>query len=204
MWFYKFCKVFTMAFYNLFYPHKVIGKENLPKDKNYIFICNHYGKIDIIVVSELFKRRPYFLAKKEMMKGKLMSKIMRAYGLIPVDRGRADIAALKECFAGLKKGENLIIFPEGTRNKHSEELLKLNGGASMIAFKSGVQIVPAVMYKHFKMFKKNYLYIGKPFDYSDYKGQKLTSELSEKLVEIMRLKMEECRKDVKEIVEGKN
>ncbi len=196
MWFYYFCKFFAMIFYNIVYPHKVIGKENLPKDKNFILVSNHYGKIDILVISALFKRRPYFLAKKELMENKFWGKVFKHYGLIPVDRSKADIVALKQCFTVLKNGENLAIFPEGTRNKLNDDLQELKGGASLIALKAGVSVVPVMMYKRFRPFRKNYLKIGKPFDYDEFKGRKATAEVVEETEKIMKEKMISCRKEL--------
>ena len=190
---YKISRFLVMIFYNIFYPHKIYGRKNMPKDENFILVSNHYAKIDAVVVSNYFKRRPYFLAKKELMKNKFVTWLFRKYGMIPVDRSKADFAAMKECFGVLKNGENLIIFPEGTRNRTDDELHDVKGGASMIAFKAGVKIVPSVMESRFKMFHKNYAYIGEPFDYSEFAGKKLNSETLAELEKKLTEKLEECR-----------
>ena len=190
---YKISKFFAMVFYKLFYPHKIYGKENIPKDENFILVSNHYAKIDIVVVSEFLKKRPYFLGKKELTKNKFAAKIMTRYGLIPIDRDKADVNAIKECFAVLKRGDNLIIFPEGTRNKRDDELKELKGGASLIALKAKVKVVPFAMMTRFKMFRKNYGCIGKPFDFSEYYGQRADSELIKKLEEKMFSEIDNCR-----------
>ena len=187
-----------MIFYWIFYPHKIYGKENMPKKGNFIMVCNHFAKVDILVLSALFKRRPYFLAKKELMNGKITGKIFRRYGLIPIDREKADFAAMKECFSVLKKGENLVIFIEGTRNKENDELQQVKGGASMIAFKAGVPILPVMMHSRFKMFRKNYAIIGKPFDFSAHAGEKLNAELTETLTEEVKDRMLVCQNELGE------
>ena len=135
------------------------------------------------------------------MEGKFWGKVLKHYGLIPVDRSKADILALKQCFTVLKQGENLAIFPEGTRNKVNDELQELKGGASLIALKAGVPVVPVMMYKRFRPFRRNFVRIGKQFDYEEFKGQKATAEVVEATEKIMREKMIECREELVEIVE---
>ncbi|MBO4262566.1 MAG: 1-acyl-sn-glycerol-3-phosphate acyltransferase [Clostridia bacterium] len=203
MWFYYFCKFFAMIFYGIFYPHKIYGKENMPKDDNFILVCNHYAKIDILVVSALFKKRPYFLAKKQLMDGKFTGRLLRRYGLIPIDREKVDFNAMKECFAVLKRGDNLCIFPEGTRNREDDELKELKGGAGMIALKAGVPIVPVMMLSRFMPFHKNYAIIGKPIDFGELKGQKANAEVIADTEKIIREKMLECHSDLKRLAGGR-
>ena len=199
---YKLLRFFGLPIYWLLYPRKIIGRENLPENENFILVSNHFSMIDIVVVSELFKKRPYMLGKKELMKHKLIGKLLLAYGLIPIDREGVDIEALKKCFTVLKEGSSLVIFPEGTRNKTEGELQKIKGGASMIAVKAKVNIVPVAMRSKFRIFRKNYLAVGKPIDFSEYYGRKLDSELIETLDKIVYDAIEQCREETFKI-EGK-
>ncbi len=143
------------------------------------------------------------MGKKELVKNKFSAKFFKYLGIIPVDRENADIGAIKQCFTALKNGENLIIFPEGTRNKNDRELMEIKGGAGVIAYRSGVKVVPFVMYSRFRMFHKNYAYVGEPFDYSELKGQRLDSPLEECLKEKMTVKLKECQEKLDEIVKAK-
>ncbi len=201
--FYKLIRIIGLPLFYLFYPHKIYGKENLPKDGNCVYVCNHYAKIDVAVVYELFKKRPNILGKKELTKNKFLGCILKKLGLIPIDRDGADINALKQCFSVLKTGGNLIIFPEGTRNKEGGAVREIKGGASMIAFKAKVKIVPIGMKSRFKMFKRGYAAIGKPFDFSDYYGKKLDAEVMRELDERIRVEIEDCRAAATELSEKK-
>ena len=172
---------------------RVKGLENLPKDENYMIVSNHLGIIDCFAIAILFKQKIYFMAKKELFNKKLKAKFIRWLGGIPVDREKLDITTIKECFKVIKAGDRLVVFPEGTRNKtHDQDLLPLKGGANLIAFKTGVKIVPLAMAKKYKIFRKNHMYIGEPFDYSAYAGQKLTAELNEEFIEDMRIRLLDC------------
>ena len=199
---YKLIRIIGLPLYHLFYPHKTFGKENIPKDENCIFVCNHYAKIDIVVVYEFFKKCPHILGKKELTKNKFFGNILKKIGLIPIDRTGVGLDALKQCFSVLKSGGNLIIFPEGTRNK-GEELQEIKGGTGMIAFKAKAKIVPMAMKKRYRLFRKNYLAIGKPFDFSDKYGEKLDAALIKELDDRIYNEINACRQTAIELSEKK-
>ena len=192
--FHKICRRIVFPFFKLFYRVKIKGLENLPKDKSFIIVSNHLGMVDCFALASLFKQKVYFMAKKELFDKKGKAKFIRWLGGIPVDREKLDITTIKECFKTIKNGDVLIVFPEGTRNRKVEEidLLPLKGGASLIAFKTGVQIVPVGMAKKYKIFRKNHICIGKAYDYSNYQGQKLSAELTEELTEDMANRIKDC------------
>lgn len=192
--FHKICRRIVFPFFKLFYRVKIKGLENLPKDKSFIIVSNHLGMVDCFALASLFKQKVYFMAKKELFNKKGKAKFIRWLGGIPVDREKLDITTIKECFKTIKNGDVLIVFPEGTRNRNVEEidLLPLKGGASLIAFKTGVQIVPVGMAKKYKIFRKNHICIGKAYDYSNYQGRKLSAELTEELTEDMANRIKDC------------
>ena len=192
--FHKICRRIVFPFFKLFYRVKIKGIENLPKDKSFIIVSNHLGMVDCFALASLFKQKVYFMAKKELFNKKGKAKFIRWLGGIPVDREKLDITTIKECFKTIKNGDVLIVFPEGTRNRKADEidLLPLKGGASLIAFKSGVQIVPVGMAKKYRIFRKNHICIGEAYDYSDYQGQKLSAELTEELTEDMANRIKDC------------
>ncbi|MBE5742918.1 MAG: 1-acyl-sn-glycerol-3-phosphate acyltransferase [Clostridiales bacterium] len=195
--FYTFLRRIVMPFFRLIYRPKIKGLENLPEGSKYIIISNHLGKVDCFAIVSLFKEKIFFMAKKEWFDNKFKNKFFRWLGGIPVDRESADVTSIKNCFAVLKKGSRLVVFPEGTRNRANDcTLLPIKGGAGLIAFKAKVQVVPLVMKNRFRPFRKNYMYIGKPFDFSQYEGLKLSSELNEQLTNKMSDSLKECMDNV--------
>ena len=126
----------------LFYPIKVFGKENITHEGNVVVICNHLCKVDVPYVGYLFKGKTFYLAKKEWFKNKFLSWAFTQMGGIPVDREKADLESTKKALGVLKSGKRLCIFPEGTRNKNSTEIMPLHGGAGMFAFKTKAKIIP--------------------------------------------------------------
>ncbi len=78
--------------------------------------------------------------------------------------------------------------------------MDIKGGAALIAYKAKVPVVPVVMLSRYRKFHKNYLMIGKPFDFSSFSAEHAGSDLNEKLREFMLEKMTKTREELKKIV----
>ena len=147
----------------IFFPTKIIGKKKLPK-RPYIIVSNHTSNFDCIVLDIRLGKKLYFMAKKELFKPKIKGFFIKHLGGYKVDRGGADLGAIKTSFKLLKKKKILAIFPEGTRNKARDidGLLSVHNGAIVIAQKADVPIVPVVIEKRPKIFRRNRIVIGDP------------------------------------------
>lgn len=186
---FKFLLTLATPFYKLVYRPKIFGKEKIPKNSPYILACNHYGKIDALVVVMLVGKRVGIMAKKEWFDTKFKSKLFHFLGAIPVDREKADFKSIKTCLGLLKDGKPLVIFPEGTRNKVDNQLQEIRDGVNLLAYKADVPIIPVGMNERFKMFGKNYAVVGDSYKI-EREGNKFTSELSEKSNALLREKMQ--------------
>ena len=104
------------------------------------------------------------MAKESLFKG-LHGFLFEQIGLIKVYRTKSNPLAVVEAEEILKRGETVGIFPEGTRNKTNDELLKFRKGAVAIAKKTNSKIVPFAIRGKYKMFKKELeIEFGKPID----------------------------------------
>ncbi len=84
-----------------------------------------------------------------------------------------------------------MLFPEGTRNKSgSKEMFKFKDGAVVFALKTGSPIIPMVQYRPPKIFRRNYVLIGKPMYLEKYSGMRTSSVKCDNIVE-------NCRGDLK-------
>ena len=131
------------------------------------------------------------------MKGKFVGKLLASFGGIPIDRDNVDIRSLMNFIKLLKNGNNLVIFPEGTRNKTgSTDMLPFKGGSMLFAVKSKKAILPLVVYKKARLFRKNYLMIGKPFELSDFYDKQMTEDVISVLEKQVRDRMVELQKEL--------
>lgn len=182
---YWFAYIITWIFVRILCPCKVIGKENVRKKSPAIIISNHLSNFDPFYIGEYLPEKKYFLAKKELFTNKFKSWLFRSIGMISIDRKSNDLTAIKNSLKVLKNGKKLIMFPEGTRNKLDEELKQIKNGAAMIAIKARVPIIPVHIEKRGKLFRKNKMTIGKPFELNEFYDQKLTAEILSKAGEII-------------------
>lgn len=186
MSFYSFIRPFGELWVKTCHPYEIIGKERLPEDGNLVVICNHLGLADVPMVATMFKGKTYFMAKKEWFDKKARAKLFTSLGAIPVDREHADMESIKKCLKVLKSDGRLCVFPEGTRNKSgTTEIMPFHGGAGILAFKTKAKVLPLCIFEKPRTFKKNYIYVGETFDFSEFQGKLSGAELNDALTEKM-------------------
>ena len=175
-------------FFAVVYRVKVIGTENIPKDKKQplIYCGNHrtYKDPPLIVVTA--KRHVRFLAKEELKKNPLFAFLGVVFGGIYVKRDSKDVSALKTTLKALKNGESIALFPEGTRNG-IEKGEKAKDGAAFFAVRTGARVIPVGISGGEKPFKQMTIRYGKPMDFSNRSKDELDEITEEIMEEIIKL-----------------
>jgi 1-acyl-sn-glycerol-3-phosphate acyltransferase len=119
--------------------------DDIPKDGPVILAANHVSNADAVILgawlTERLGRRIHWLGKKEMFDWPVVGYIARNGGIIPVDRGAADVEAFRVARRVLDAGSVLMVFPEGTRSP-TGELQPPKDGLSMLALRTNATIVP--------------------------------------------------------------
>lgn len=124
---------------------KVENGELLWNDKRgRVLVMNHVSAIDpvITVVSGWFHGvtiRPVY--KSEFDANDLFRWFWSRVGAIPINRGTADMSAVRKCKAALERGECVLIYPEGTRVR-DDEPHEIHGGFALIAQLADVPVQP--------------------------------------------------------------
>ncbi len=114
-------------------------------DKGAVIICNHTSMAEVIaIVSHLWKsgRRVRPIFKSEFNSTGIVKWAFSRAGGIPVERGTADIKSLRRAQHALQRGEDILIFPEGTRIRTDDQPVELHGGFAVIASMGKAPIVP--------------------------------------------------------------
>lgn len=161
---YTIAKGACKLFYSLIYKIEVLGEENIPKTGGAIICPNHRSNHDAVLITVSLKRKLSFLGKEELFKFRPLGYLLKSVGVIPIKRGSGDIGAVKKSIEVLKDGKILTVFPEGTRNKTEEKLLEFKSGASLIAYKAEVPIVPCAIVGSYRPFSKIKIIFAKPMD----------------------------------------
>ncbi len=176
---------FMMIFYYIpVFRIQSVHKERVPKEGAYIICANHINMLDALAVVCSNKRKVRFVCKHSMFKNKWFAWALKSADTIPIDRDKNDIEAMKRIIKGLKNGDLLGIFPEGTR-KGMEKNLKAKNGAAFFALKGGVKVIPLGIQGSFKPFTKVRLVYGEPLDFSEYYGKEKDKEALDKVTDII-------------------
>lgn len=144
-----FIKSVLYAFTKLYFPWTCDGpspyRPTPEGERGRVFICNHASMLDpvILVVKAMGTGctvRPLY--KGEFESSKFVTWFFARAGAMPVKRESADLRAIKRSVNALKRGENILIFPEGMRVWDPDARPEIFGGFALIAQMAGADIVP--------------------------------------------------------------
>ncbi|MEQ8240328.1 MAG: lysophospholipid acyltransferase family protein [Cyclobacteriaceae bacterium] len=125
---------------------EVSGTENLSKKESYVFVANHLSYVDIPALFRAIPKGLHFVAKKEIRLVPFIGWYMIATGMIFVDRSNKQkaVASLDRAGKLIKKGKDVLMFPEGTRSK-TGEVGVFKKGPFMLAAKADIAVVPVAV-----------------------------------------------------------
>lgn len=122
---------------------KITGRENLDPKGNYIYISNHESDYDIPAIYASIPVNLYFIAKKELKKIPFLGWAMQAVGMIFIDRSNREkaVRSMKEAGEIIRRGKNVLSFPEGTRSR-TGKIARFKKGTFILARENNLNIVP--------------------------------------------------------------
>ena len=133
-------------FLKLYFRLKGEGFENLP-DGPFILAPNHQSFFDGLFVAVFLKnklmKKTYFYAKEKHINNKLIKFIADRNNVIVMDLSDLK-TSLQKMAEVLKRGKNIIIFPEGTRT-HTGELGDFKKTFAILSRELNVPIVPVAI-----------------------------------------------------------
>ena len=181
-------KIFLLPLLYAFLIREDRAEVKLTKDTSYIFAANHNSHIDEFVlmppvVLRTAKVTHFFADRKHWFEGKLPFRFLAwRFQAIPIDRGKGSAeAALKRGVELLEKGDNVIIYPEGTRGE-GIHLTRGKVGVAKLALWSGRPVVPVGVWGTHRIMPKGVHFprvrrivrirVGKPMTFGEYRGRK--------------------------------
>lgn len=175
--------------FRLIVPVRVHGRKNLRNVKGgAVVACNHFSNLDPMILKVVLFFNSFtnkFLGKVEVNKFKPVGWILSCFGIIYIDRSKIDRKAMREVDCSLKKGQKVVIFPEGTRNKTgSTDMQAVKSGTVFFAKKADVPIIPIRINKKPRIFRLTHIYIGDAYRVGDA-GELSTAEEVGRLEEKM-------------------
>lgn len=122
------------------------GGETFPRG-GFIAVSNHISDADPLAFIHFLIDHgvyPAILGKRELLTVPVVGRLLRAIGVIPVDRGTVGAKlALEAATQALEAGTCVVIYPEGTHT-FDPDLWPMTAktGAARLALRSGAPVVP--------------------------------------------------------------
>jgi len=152
----------------------VTGRENVVSPP-YLVMCNHQSALDIYALIVALPFQFKWVAKRELFFIPFVGWVMKRAGYISLDRKRPReaIKAIDDAAQKIRRGMNIIIFPEGTRSQDGT-LLPFKKGVFSLALRARVPIAPVGISGSSRLQPKGsfipkqkgviYIRIGKPIE----------------------------------------
>ncbi|EYT47911.1 lysophospholipid acyltransferase family protein [Brachybacterium muris] len=123
------------------------GAEHLQRPGGAVVCGNHLGPFDAFAYGHLLHAAgvaPRFLAKESLFRIPVLGTLIRRTGQIPVLRGTSrSTDALDAARAALRRGEMIMVFPEGTYSRDPDSWpMQARLGAARLALDTQVPLIP--------------------------------------------------------------
>jgi len=159
---------------------KVSGMENVPATGAVILCANHISNLDPPVLAAPLNRKVYFMAKVELFKIPVFSRLITYYGAFPVKRGGVSKQSIRKALELLEEQKVVCIFPEGTRRGGTGKK-----GAASLALRSGAVVIPVHLKGSYRLFRPFHVIYGKPVDLSEFADDESPDRLDRATEKIM-------------------
>ena len=127
---------------------KVKGVENIPAKGNIIIAANHSSYLDPIAIGAVIPRQIKWIVRKDVYDVWWLRSLFASTGMI---RENGSVGKAVDL---LGKGENVGVFPEGSRSPDGR-LGAGKRGVAIMALKSGAPVIPCAVKGAFKAYPRN-------------------------------------------------
>jgi len=180
---------------------KVEGAEHMIQEGEggTIIAANHQSFLDPPLVAAATRGQIHFLARDTLFKG-VFGKLIKAVNAVPINQNGADLASLKMIIGEVKKGNRVLVFPEGTRTEDGE-MKSAAAGIGMIVAKSKALVQPVYIDGAFEAWPRDKkrpkqhpvtITFGERLDFSDI-GRIKTKEQYQEIADTIMKKIAELR-----------
>lgn len=128
----------------LAYRVRFWGQNNIPATGAVLVVSNHQSHLDPPIVGIGCTRYMNFVARETLFRFGPFGWLLRSLGAMPIDRDGIGLSGIKEALKRLKRGEMVLIFPEGTRTIDGE-IGPFRPGFTTLAVRAKAAILPVAV-----------------------------------------------------------
>ena len=166
----------TSQYFGVFLFHaRCYDRHWIPGKGGGLILSSHQSHFDPVLIGVTFNERLNYLARRTLFNNRIFGAIISLLDAIELDRDRSGLAGLKETLQRLRRGEKVLIFPEGTRSS-SGQLAPLKPGFISVAKRSKVPLIPVAITGAFEALPRGSkipvrnpirLVVGKPIEFDE-------------------------------------
>ena len=123
---------------------RVEGQEHVPTAGAVLLASTHQSHADSLAIGTAVPRPAHFLGDRRLMSWPLVGRRLPSLGMVPLNRGEGDHAAMDVVAALLARSACIVIYPEGSRSRDGR-VHRLRSGLSRIAAVTQVPVVPVAV-----------------------------------------------------------
>lgn len=139
----------------LLFRMRAWGVEHVPRRGGVVVASNHQSFLDPPLVGVAVARPLHYLARRSLFVPGF-GRLLRALNAFPVERGEADLRAIRQAIRLVRDGAALALFPEGTRTADGQ-VHAFKPGFALVAARGGVPIVPVAVHGAFEAWPRTRL-----------------------------------------------
>jgi 1-acyl-sn-glycerol-3-phosphate acyltransferase len=141
LWGYEAVKVLCQLGGVLGFGIRVFGRNHAPRSGAALVCSNHQSHFDPVLIGLSLESRLNYLARRTLFDVPVLRPVMEYFDAIPIDREGPALGGIKETLKRLKRDEQVLIFPEGTRTRDGE-VAPLKPGFTTLARRAEAPILP--------------------------------------------------------------
>lgn len=124
------------------------GLENIPQDSPVILAPNHQSFLDGLFIADVLKNRTltktYFFAKEKNIRSRISRFFARNSNVLVLNINKDLKLTLQRIASVIRKGNNMVIFPEGARSRDGN-VMSFKKAFAIISKELNVPVVPVVI-----------------------------------------------------------
>jgi 1-acyl-sn-glycerol-3-phosphate acyltransferase len=196
---YSFLRMLVQIAAVLLFGVRHSGRKNIPSEGGVLVVPNHQSHLDPPLVGMGCQRHMNYLARKTLFDFTPFAWLIKSINAIPIDREGFGIAGIKESLRRLKRGEMVLIFPEGTRTPDGQ-VKQFRPGFTSLAVRSRAAILPVGIAGAFQCWPKTRtfprpgkirVHYGRPILPQEYEGLN-----EQELVNLVENRVRQCHTEV--------